>query len=394
MRATLLAIAASSCVSLGLAAPADQHTFSAGSLLHSLGSHVHTSDDGIFEHVSIPSLPEYNIRIKQVENLCDPSVKQYAGYLDVSKHKHLFFWFFESRKDPHKAPLAAWMNGGPGGSSALGLLMENGPCNVQPKNETKRNPYAWNEVTNHVFSSRRYTKEAAKDFYAFVQLFLTRFPEYSERPFHVMAESYGGQYAPNFANYINRQNKAQALVPSHRHVNLESVVIVNGMVSVGVQTEMDPEYGCRGPYAFWDNGGEHCALLRSRVPRLRQLMQMCRDFQTPLTCIPAGIYAFSALNDGFERLGGTDMMFAKTATILVWLNMDINAAFVRSADISNDATPMIRELVEDGVRVLNLAGDADFACNFMGAFEWMYQLDSPYAKEFRAMNNTMEKQQW
>ncbi|QRV97873.1 Serine carboxypeptidase [Ceratobasidium sp. AG-Ba] len=437
MRATLLAIAASSCVSLGLAALTDQHTFSAGSLLPSLGSHVHTSHDGVYEHVSVPSLPEYNIRIKQVENLCDPSVKQYAGYLDVSKHKHLFFWFFESRKDPHKAPLAAWMNGGPGGSSALGLLMENGPCNVQPKNETKRNPYAWNEVTNmfyldqpagvgYSYSTSSHlvdtTKEAAKDFYAFVQLFLTRFPEYSERPFHVMAESYGGQYAPNFANYINRQNKAQALVPSHRHVNLESVVIVNGMVSVGVQTEMDPEYGCRGPYAFWDNNGEHCALLRSRVPRLRQLMQMCRDFQTPLTCIPAGIYAFSALNDGFERLGRNrydvrrncndpvvcydEMNWAQSylnSTAIKsalgvtkdydysWLNMDINAAFVRSADISNDATPMIRELVEDGVRVLNLAGDADFACNFMGAFEWMYQLDNPYAKEFRAMNNTIWK---
>ena len=36
------------------------------------------------------------------------------------------------------------------------------------------------------------TKEAAKDFYAFVQLFLTRFPEYSKLPFHILSESYGG----------------------------------------------------------------------------------------------------------------------------------------------------------------------------------------------------------
>lgn len=26
---------------------------------------------------------------------------------------------------------------------------------------------------------------------------------------------------------------------------------------------------------------------------------------------------------------------------------------------------MIRELLEDGIRVFNLAGDTDFACNFM-----------------------------
>ena len=45
--------------------------------------------------------------------------------------------------------------------------------------------------------------------------------------------------------------------------------------------------------------------------------------------------------------------------------MEINGAFVRAGDISHDASPMIRELLEDGVRVLNLAGDADFACDFM-----------------------------
>lgn len=129
------------------------------------------------------------------------------------------------------------------------------------------------------------TWEAAKDFYAFVQLFLARFPEYSTRPFHVLSESYGGQYAPNFANYINRQNKAHLGLtgPTHAHVNLESVLIVNGIMSPAIQGEMSIEYACRGPYAFWDNEGEHCRLLRSRVPRLRQLMQACKDFQTPLT---------------------------------------------------------------------------------------------------------------
>jgi cathepsin A (carboxypeptidase C) len=125
------------------------------------------------------------------------------------------------------------------------------------------------------------TQEAAKDFYMFMQLFLTRFPEYSKRPFHVLSESYGGQYGPNFANYLNRQNKAR--LGSHVHVNLESVLIVNGEVSPSIQAEMVPEYACRGPYAFWDNDGKHCAMLRSRVPRMRQLIQMCEDFKTPLT---------------------------------------------------------------------------------------------------------------
>ncbi|KAG8715622.1 hypothetical protein FRC08_010334 [Ceratobasidium sp. 394] len=420
------------------AAPVEQYNLLAnepGSAHHSLGPHVKISHDGAYEHVSLASLPNYKIRVQSAKNLCDPNVKQYSGYLDVSKHKHLFFWFFESRKDPHKAPLAAWMNGGPGGSSALGLLMENGPCTVRSGHTTAQNPYSWNEVANMFFLDQPAgvgysystsshivdtTKEAAKDFYAFMQLFLTRFPEYSQQPFHVLAESYGGQYAPNFANYVNRQNKAQAFVTSHQHINLESVVIVNGLVSPEIQGEMAPEYACRGPYAFWDDNGKHCAKLRSRVPRMHELMQMCRDFQTPLTCVPAGIYALSALDEGFEKLGRNRYDVRKNCTETVecydemgwaqdylnrtdvkvalgvpedysysWLSWEINEAFVRTADIANDASPMIRELVEDGVRVLNLAGDADFACNFMGAFEWMYRLDNPYANEFRAMNNTI-----
>ncbi|KAG8694745.1 hypothetical protein FRC11_001991, partial [Ceratobasidium sp. 423] len=320
---------------------------------------------------------------------------------------------------------------GPGGSSALGLLMENGPCNVVSNNSTAWNPYAWNEVANMFFLDQPAgvgysystsdhlvdtTWEAAKDFYAFVQLFLKRFPQYSERPFHVLSESYGGQYAPHFANYINRQNKAnRALANSnHQHINLESVLIVNGMVSIQIQAETDPEYACSGPYAFWDNNGPHCKMLRSRIPRLRQLFEQCNDFDTPLTCIPATIFGFAAMTEGYDvrtlcseqvecydemgyaqaYLNSSDVKLALGIPAnysYSWLNMDINLAFVRAADVSHDATTMVQELLEDGVRVFNLAGDADFACNFIGAFEWMHRLDSKYAKEFRSLNNTVWK---
>lgn len=50
---------------------------------------------------------------------------------------------------------------------------------------------------------------------------------------------------------------------------------------------------------------------------------------------------------------------------LLGVSWDIDAVFIRAGDMSNDASPMVRELLEDNVRVLNLAGDANFACNFM-----------------------------
>jgi carboxypeptidase C (cathepsin A) len=85
-------------------------------------------------------------------------VKSYSGYVHLpagtlddlgvrnqTYEINTFFWFFESRKDPENAPLSIWMNGGPGSSSLLGLLRENGPCHVNPdSNSTVLNEWSWN----------------------------------------------------------------------------------------------------------------------------------------------------------------------------------------------------------------------------------------------------------
>ena len=51
--------------------------------------------------------------------------RAYTGYIDIEA-RHLFFYFFESRRDPDTDDVMFWTNGGPGGSSSLGLFMELG----------------------------------------------------------------------------------------------------------------------------------------------------------------------------------------------------------------------------------------------------------------------------
>ena len=84
--------------------------------------------------------------------ICDSSVKQHSGYLDVAIGTKYFFWMFESRSKPSTDPLVLWLTGGPGCSSQLALLAENGPCNMAKNGTgTEKNPYSWTSNANVIW---------------------------------------------------------------------------------------------------------------------------------------------------------------------------------------------------------------------------------------------------
>merc|ERR1719262_1429818 len=81
--------------------------------------------------------------------ICDPSVKQIAGRLPASEKAKYFFWLFESKSDPSTDPLLMWLSGGPGCSSQLALLVENGPCGIDKQTgKTELNAYSWHNNAN------------------------------------------------------------------------------------------------------------------------------------------------------------------------------------------------------------------------------------------------------
>lgn len=229
------------------------------------------------------------VRYKEVPTgICEltSGVKSFAGYADVAEHEHIFFWFFEARNQPAtEAPLTVWINGGPGSSSMLSLMQENGPCGVDYFGNVFLNPYSWNNASNMLYIDQptmvgfsysdpvpgyvdpstgniivlpnetcpdyagglscgtysypnltltaNSTANAAPNFWKTLQAFMGAFPEYSRNSFHFTTESYGGHYGPVFGAYIEQQNARNTA--GAKKINMESVMIGNGWYDPLVQ---------------------------------------------------------------------------------------------------------------------------------------------------------------
>lgn len=124
-------------------------------------------------------------------NLCDTSVQSYSGYFAATSNKEYFFWFFESRNDPATSPTIMWLTGGPGCSSIMAMLVENGPCFVNvAATDTVLNEYSWNTNANVFWIDQppgtgfstglrdNSEDKIAADMYAFLQNFMAAYPLY------------------------------------------------------------------------------------------------------------------------------------------------------------------------------------------------------------------------
>ncbi|RPD64649.1 alpha/beta-hydrolase [Lentinus tigrinus ALCF2SS1-6] len=368
-------------------------------------------DGELYEQFAHPAFSEYQLRVARPK-LCDPTVKQYSGYLDISDTRHLFFWFFEARQNPESAPLMMWLNGGPGCSSTTGMLFENGPCTIVDPNTTVPNPHSWNNIANMVFLDQpvgtgfSYASDGSKvdtladlavDVYAFLQLFVSRFPEYSEKPLHLAAESWGGHYGPNIASYVYKMNKQRiyAPFPGQKHINLASLF------------ESIPEYMCDvAPYPPFEQDSAQCKGLRLETPVCTKMIEACYRFPSKATCNPATEYCWLRRNPYDLREECKDkegVCYVEMNWISNWMNnprvkhelgvdtapvpfvhcnMTTNRAFYAQGQAMRNSAALLPPLIKEGMRLLVFAGDTDGVCNYLGVERWMLKLEHKHHEEF------------
>ncbi|KAJ1965480.1 hypothetical protein GGI12_000752 [Dipsacomyces acuminosporus] len=261
------------------------------------------------------------MRLKQ-PSLCDPDVRQHSGYLDMDD-KHVFFWYFGSRKRlasgfsaaKDSVPLVFWFSGGPGCSSQIANWQENGPCTYAPSvpfdssisdgarkllpHKVKRNPHAWNKVADIVFLDQPVgtgfsygptpnSTEASADtawramqaIYAFLSTEARKNNEAPIKDVRLFGESYAGRYIPVFSEYLLHMNEqvAQSTDLQNRgfvNLPLQGIGIGNGMFDYRLQTQSYHPIACNSTYPPLFTKKQCSTLKNSIIPTCNKALDSC-----------------------------------------------------------------------------------------------------------------------
>jgi len=188
----------------------------------------------------LPNNPDLARKLSQVNGI--GNYTSYSGYFTVNSTygSNMFFWFFPSQNKKLDAPVAVWLQGGPGGSSMFGLFTENGPFYVSSDGKKLLpTPFTWNSdfsmiyIDNPVGTGFSFTTDKAgfctdqicvgDNLYSLITQFFQVFPDYAKNDFYITGESYAGKYIPSFAYKIYQMNQHTST-----KVNLKGIAIGDG----------------------------------------------------------------------------------------------------------------------------------------------------------------------
>ncbi|EJU03580.1 alpha/beta-hydrolase [Dacryopinax primogenitus] len=181
--------------------------------------------------------------------------ESYAGLLPISAEegeaRKLFFWYWPTSAPEGSKHLTIWLNGGPGCSSLMGFLQENGPIMFLPgMDKPEYNPEGWTTATNMLYidqpigtgfsagpASVRNEEDIAEQFYGFLQQFYTIFPELLSKPLIFAGESYAGYYIPFIAHRILHASQEEQ---ARQAISVHALLMNDGCYSSGIVMQHAP----------------------------------------------------------------------------------------------------------------------------------------------------------
>ncbi|KAI0695231.1 Alpha/Beta hydrolase protein [Cytidiella melzeri] len=194
-------------------------------------------------------------------NVSFPLSRNWAGNIPVNRTNHpndtLFFWAFEHANGSFTQdagsggsdePWAIWLNGGPGESSLVGMLLENGPLRIAENGSIIPNNASWDKLVDFVWVDQpvgtgystvdanggyiQNEDEMGEDFLSFLSNLVKIFPSLTTRPLLLTGSSYAGTFIP----YITKTIFSTPSPP----VNLSKIAIGNGAMGSSAEFEILP----------------------------------------------------------------------------------------------------------------------------------------------------------
>jgi len=339
-------------------------------------------------------------------------VKQHYGYITVTgsykNGSHLFYWMFESRQNPSKDPLILWLTGGPGCSSELAMLSENGPFSVDKNMNLTLNPYSWNSFSNLLYVDQPVgtgfsyadfdqdyvtdEKQIAENLYNFMQEFYDLYPQYYNLDFYILGESYAGHYVPAISARILRGNRHN----DGKKINLKGSAIGNGWVDPLIQ------YAAYGEFAYAND-----LIGYFTYEALKPQYLICEAMIDIGLWELALIACESIIEDILDEAGNINIYDIRKqctyqplcydfTSITDWLNTDLvqkTLGIVNNTEWTTCSSEVYNNLLGDwmanlevdiphllaepGYRVLVYSGKEDFICNWYGGLAWLKAMRWP-----------------
>ncbi|WMV10708.1 hypothetical protein MTR67_004093 [Solanum verrucosum] len=349
-------------------------------------------------------LPQEGLKAKDWINKLpgQPPVKfqQYGGYVTVNQSAgRALYYYFTEAENSNALPLLLWLNGGPGCSSiAYGAMEELGPFRVNSDGKTlHRNRYAWNHAANVLFLESpagvgfSYTNTSsdlnttgdsrtANDNVVFLLNWLERFPEYKNRDFYISGESYAGHYVPQLAHAILQLNKLE----KKTLINLKGIIIGNAVINDDTDTIGMYEYfashalisdetyhdilnSCYDDNYNQSKCDEAAEITNKNLNNLdiyNIYYPLCKNGNltkypktpTPLQIDPCSdkyIYAY------MNRRDVQDALHANVSNLKYDWTSCSDSLFYDWKDSPVTIIPLLKESLENGVRVWIFSGDTD-----------------------------------
>lgn len=355
---------------------------------------------GSIDNVSVP------------QDLCD-TVDSVSGFFpaDDSGHKQYFYWIFESRNDPENDPVVLWMTGGPGCSSMIALFKEHGPCTINSDHTTTTpNPYSWNQNASIIYidqpSGVGFSRgpgdetgewDVAPQAYTFLTSFFAANSHLTNNDFYIFGESYGGHFVPAVANFIHTKNRS-----GNSQINLKGIGIGNGLTDPVHQYNMYPKFAHENGYNQLVGDFAYKVMETSMKPCLKLIAECENGFKSMCVLAMEACNIVAMLPIQIQGLNVYDVRkkcdkpplcydFADVSAFVnrpetrkalgvkdsdrQWqeCNMLVNVLFM--TDFLQTYASNVATLLNDGIRVLIYAGQADYICNWFGNKEWINLLE-------------------